>query len=63
MEMFSGARIKDLLDGVLLASIGPVTSDTLVRNGYRASVEAEEYTVDGLIRALVDHYRSGKNTA
>lgn len=42
-----------LADGVLLASIGPVTSATLREIGLRADVEAAEYTMDGLVKALV----------
>jgi uroporphyrinogen-III synthase len=42
-----------LVDGVLLASIGPVTSQTLREVGLRADVEAAEYTMDGLVQALV----------
>lgn len=43
-----------LVDGVLLASIGPVTSATLREIGLRADVEATEYTMDGLVQAIVD---------
>jgi uroporphyrinogen-III synthase len=43
-----------LLDGVVLASIGPVTSATLRELGLRADVEATEYTMDGLVAALMN---------
>jgi uroporphyrinogen-III synthase len=46
-----------LLNGVMLASIGPVTSETLEEIGLRADVEAEEYTIPGLIQALVEYRR------
>ena len=42
-----------LVEGVLLASIGPVTSNTLREVGLRADVEASEFTMDGLVTALV----------
>ncbi len=41
-----------LLDGVSLASIGPVTSATLRDLGLRADVEAREFTVPALVEAL-----------
>ncbi len=41
------------LAGVKLASIGPVTSATLRELGLRAHVEAKEYTIPGLVRAMV----------
>ncbi|HMK28670.1 MAG TPA: uroporphyrinogen-III synthase, partial [Terriglobales bacterium] len=41
-----------LLNGIKLVSIGPVTSGTLRELGLRVDVEAEEYTIPGLIKAL-----------
>lgn len=35
-----------------IASIGPITSGTLRANGLEPDVEAEEYTVDGLVDAI-----------
>jgi uroporphyrinogen III methyltransferase/synthase len=37
----------------LVASIGPVTSKTVLDRGLRVDVEAEEHTIDGLVAALV----------
>jgi uroporphyrinogen-III synthase len=42
------------LRGITLASIGPVTSATLRELGLPADVEAAEYTVPGLVKALVE---------
>jgi uroporphyrinogen-III synthase len=44
---------KPNLDGIKLASIGPVTSATLRELGLRADVEASEYTIPGLVRSIV----------
>ena len=44
---------KPNLDGIKLASIGPVTSATLRELGFPAQVEASEYTIPGLIRSIV----------
>jgi uroporphyrinogen-III synthase len=41
------------LDGIKLASIGPVTSATLREFNLRADIEASEYTIPGLTRAIV----------
>jgi uroporphyrinogen-III synthase len=41
------------LDGVRLASIGPITSSTLRELGLSADIEASEYTIPGLIDAIV----------
>ena len=45
------------LDGVLLASIGPVTSSTLRDLGLRVDIEARKYTIPGLIKAIVVHQK------
>jgi uroporphyrinogen-III synthase len=41
------------LDGIRLASIGPVTSSTLRELGLLVDIEAKEYTIPGLIKAIV----------
>jgi uroporphyrinogen III methyltransferase / synthase len=38
------------------ASIGPVTSDTMRKNGLTVSVEAARYDLEGLVDAIVDFY-------
>jgi uroporphyrinogen III methyltransferase/synthase len=38
-----------------IASIGPITSDTLRRHGLEPDAEAAEYTVDGLVEAILKH--------
>ena len=42
-----------LLDDVKLASIGPVTSTTLKELGLRVDIEAKEYTIPGLVEAIL----------
>jgi uroporphyrinogen-III synthase len=42
------------LDGIRLASIGPVTSSTLRELGLRVDIEAKEFTIPGLIAAIGD---------
>jgi uroporphyrinogen-III synthase len=46
------------LDGVQLASIGPVTSATLRELGLPVDIEATEYTIPGLTQAIVESIRS-----
>jgi uroporphyrinogen III methyltransferase/synthase len=41
-----------------VASIGPITSKTLKDNDMAVDVEAGEYTIDGLIDALVEYFRT-----
>ncbi|MFB3814066.1 MAG: uroporphyrinogen-III synthase [Terriglobales bacterium] len=44
-----------LLDGVNLASIGPVTTATLKELNLRPAIRASEYTIPGLVQAIVSH--------
>lgn len=39
------------------ASIGPVTSKTIRAFAHEPTVEASEYTTDGLVQAIVDYYK------
>jgi uroporphyrinogen-III synthase len=43
------------LDGITIASIGPVTSQTLREVGITVTLEAHEYTIAGLVDALAEH--------
>jgi uroporphyrinogen III methyltransferase/synthase len=49
-----GPARTNLLDGPLLACIGPVTSATARELGLRVDLEASVHTVDGLVQALVE---------
>jgi len=40
---------------IWLASIGPVTSDTLHQAGFKPNIEAVEYTMEGLALAIAKH--------
>ncbi len=58
IEMLKGQDLTMLLDGVVVASIGPVTSATLREKGLPAHVEASEYTVEGLVNTLMEHFKA-----
>jgi len=49
---FIAAAGREALDGVKIASIGPVTTRTARRNGLEVTVEASPYTMDGLVAAI-----------
>jgi uroporphyrinogen III methyltransferase / synthase len=49
-EALDGAQLGQ---GTRLASIGPVTSDTLREHGHEPDVEATRHDIDGLVEALV----------
>ena len=49
----AGRISSSVRDGITLASIGPVTSATLAELGLGADVEAKEYTIPGLVQAIL----------
>ena len=50
------ARAPDIAHEALVACIGPITAKTARSLGYEVATVADEYTTDGLIRALENHY-------
>jgi uroporphyrinogen III methyltransferase/synthase len=51
-----GPDAATLLEGVVLASIGPSTTATAERLGLAVTVAASEHTSAGLVDALTNHY-------
>ncbi|MDP4089878.1 MAG: uroporphyrinogen-III C-methyltransferase [Bacillota bacterium] len=49
-----GKANMGLLEGVKLISIGPVTSSALTGYGLKVYREAEEYTIDGVIKCITE---------
>jgi uroporphyrinogen-III synthase len=47
-----GPGKEEALRDVCLASIGPVTSATLEKAGFKPTIEAREYTMGGLVEAI-----------
>jgi uroporphyrinogen III methyltransferase/synthase len=48
-----------LMGGVTVASIGPITTQTAQELGFTVHMAATRYTIDGLVDAILDHYRGG----
>ncbi len=55
LEILGHADLNRLLEGITLASIGPITSRTMKANGLPVHVEASEYTIEGLVNALTKY--------
>ncbi|TCS83471.1 uroporphyrinogen-III C-methyltransferase [Tepidibacillus fermentans] len=52
VEAFKEEPLQELLEGVTLASIGPITTDTATSLGLNVTVTADEYTIPGLVKAI-----------
>ena len=57
VKLIEGAGLRKVLEQVALASIGPITSETVRKHGLKVSIEATDSTVTGLIQALQDYFR------
>ena len=52
-------NVAELLRGAAIASIGPITSQTIRKLGLTVTIEAKQSTIPELIRAIERHF-SGK---
>jgi len=53
VQNFVSAAGCQMLEGVRVATIGPVTSDTARTLGIRVDAEAQPFTIDGLVNAVL----------
>jgi uroporphyrinogen III methyltransferase/synthase len=56
VNMLNTDNLSELLQDVVVASIGPITSQTAHECGIHVDVEAKEYTIDGLVAALLEYF-------
>jgi uroporphyrinogen III methyltransferase/synthase len=50
-------NFKTLIKGVIIASIGPITSDTAQKLGFEVHITAESFTIPGLVDAILQYYQ------
>jgi len=63
VELAKGIDLADAMKDVLVASIGPITSDTARELGLTVGFEASEYTIPGLVQAIVNELCTGGDGA
>lgn len=49
-------QVAELMQNVTVASIGPITTQTARDLGLTVAIEAESYTIAGLVRAILNHH-------
>jgi uroporphyrinogen III methyltransferase / synthase len=59
VRAFGEKYVARLLSGARVACIGPITAETARKSGIRVAVEAGEYTVPGLVNAVVELFAAG----
>lgn len=47
---------RQLLQGILVACIGPITAETAKKNGLSVDICAEQYTIDGLVEGIQTYF-------
>jgi uroporphyrinogen-III synthase len=47
-----------MLNEAAIACIGPVTADEAHKNGLNVTITPTEYTIDGLVQAIIDHFQT-----
>jgi len=57
VQLVGAGRAKEILRGIAVASIGPITSATLRQLGIEVTIEAKEFSMAGLAEALADCFR------
>ncbi len=55
-SLLPAERFEELVDGVAVAAIGPITADTARKNGFSVDLEAEKYTIPGLCDAICRYF-------
>ena len=56
LRLYGKDQAADLLASTIVASIGPVTAEAAEQGGVHTTVLPAEYTIAGLVRAIVEHF-------
>lgn len=59
-QLLENLADKSLLQGKVLACIGPITADTLRQYGLQPDIVAEEFTTNGLVKAMESYYTKSR---
>lgn len=55
-----GPEAGELLTGVVVASIGPITAETAARHGIASQIEPGAYTIPALVEAIAQHFQGAR---
>jgi uroporphyrinogen III methyltransferase/synthase len=57
VDAASPGELKQLMAGVEIATIGPITAKTVADSGLTVAVQPEHFTIPDMVQAIVAHYR------
>ena len=55
VELFAAADLTSIVGKAAIACIGPITAKTVEDLGGKVAIAAREFTIDGLVKAMVDY--------
>ena len=58
--LLPSANFQKLMQGVLVASIGPITTDTAKKLDFDVHISADSFTIPGLVEAILQYYQKNK---
>lgn len=56
IDLLKKEEVQDLLKGVAIACIGPVTARTVKASGLKVHIQPREYTIPGLTQAIAQYF-------
>lgn len=56
VRLFDGGKLSSIVGDAAIATIGPITARTVEDLGGQVAIMAQEFTVDGLVKAIVDYF-------
>lgn len=56
VDALGSNNVDELLGGVTIACIGPITAQTARKLGLAVDITAEKYTIEGLVESLVNYF-------
>lgn len=59
VDAVDNAELQQLLKGVKIAAIGPITAKTVTDNGLRVDIQPQEHTIPAMVREIVDFFTKG----
>jgi uroporphyrinogen III methyltransferase/synthase len=60
VKLLDEPRLPRLLENVSVACIGPVTENTAREMGLKVNIVADEYTIEGMVKAILENCKESK---
>lgn len=61
VQLCGGGSLAAIVGTATIASIGPITAQTIEELGGQVTVMAQQFTIDGLIGAMIDYFNGKKH--